>query len=181
MTSGEFSRISQPHCKMTAQRNRQRIAIRGQKSFSIPQKKMPCKICVKLYGSNKCWELCGPHASNENGVTCPHAHHHRRPSNRKAIAVIAKATTVATPTHHRDRDSDIEFTREPYEIKSQCNRDARCHMAKAQCLDRAPFHGRAFPITPIRARVDGIDENFDAAGCSKIQSRLTSMDRTFRR
>src|ERR1043166_5043175 len=95
MIQVEFSTTSQTAATAIALTSFELVLRRGSSQTSRPQKINPWATCVMLYGSKRCWEQCDDHTSLIHGHQCPHAHHHRRPSMRRAIMVAMRIPVVA--------------------------------------------------------------------------------------
>src|SRR5215208_4288049 len=95
MTNSEFSITSHTASIETASHSRQTADTRGAISASNPQSRKPWSRCVKLYGSNRCWELSELQGSLDHRSRYPHEHAHNRPWLRSSNATPIRTTAMA--------------------------------------------------------------------------------------
>src|SRR5215204_3772462 len=93
--NSEFSITSHTASIETARHSRQSADSRGTVNASNPQNRKPWSRWVKLYGSNRCWELSELQGSPDHTRKYSQEHHHRRPWLRSRNAVPTRTTAMA--------------------------------------------------------------------------------------
>src|SRR5262245_17806509 len=96
MMNEEFSRTSHAAAIVTAAQHRQAVLQRGRSQVRAKKKISPCERCVRLYGSERCWEQWLVQTSLIHGRTVWQAHHHRRPSILRSTTVTRRVTRIAS-------------------------------------------------------------------------------------